>query len=107
MKEGWKTRAIGRHVVDLPGDAKTIETYSYNKLKIALLLEIENHEDFERLVAQREQALRATKHDKQGSMFVDRVRYSTGSVTLISWEGPDEDAYYRFCTYFRVWLQDN
>jgi hypothetical protein len=88
MKQGWTTRAIGRHLVDIPGIAKTIETYSFNKVKIKPLLDIRSQDDYERLLSQKEQSLRVAKHEKFGSMFVERVQHANGSVTLISWNRP-------------------
>ena len=102
MKRGWKTRAIGRHLVDVPESAKTIESYSFNKVSIKPLLDIQSQEDYERLHTQTEQALRAAKHEKFGSMFVERVEHANGSVTLISWNRPTGDILYVFDTYFRA-----
>jgi hypothetical protein len=100
MKEGWKTRAIGRHLVDLPVDARTIESYKYNEVPIEPLLDIRTRERFDEMVAQQEQALRAAGHEKHGSMFIERVPHANGSVTLISWNRPTGDILYRFHTYF-------
>ncbi|WP_420995983.1 T6SS immunity protein Tli4 family protein [Cupriavidus sp. 30B13] len=100
MKEGWKTRAIGRHLVELPADVRTVESYKYNEVRIEPLREIQTRGDFDNLIARREQALRATKHDKHGSMFIERVPHANGSVTLISWNKTTSDILYRFDTYF-------
>jgi len=87
MKESWRTRAIGRHLVDLPGDALTIESYAYNKVPIEPLLAIRTRSDFDNLVAHRE--------------FIEQVPHSNGSVTLVSWVDVGIEYYY-FDTYFRA-----
>ncbi|KWR81290.1 T6SS immunity protein Tli4 family protein [Cupriavidus sp. IDO] len=102
MKEGWKTRAIGRHLVDLPSDAKTIESYSYNEDVIEPLQSINTKSDFDQLVSLREQALRAARHARHGSMFIERVLHANGSVTLISWKRPKSEIFYYFDTYFQA-----
>ncbi|WP_454732680.1 MULTISPECIES: T6SS immunity protein Tli4 family protein [Cupriavidus] len=100
MKEGWKIRAIGRHLINIPGDARLIESYKYNKVKIEPLPDVQTQAGFDELIVQREQTLRAAKHDKHGSMFIERVSHANGSVTLISWEDPDSTILYCFDTYF-------
>lgn len=102
MKEGWRTRAIGRHLVDVPEDARLIEGYKYNDVKIEPLLDTQTTADFDSLVRLREQALRSAKHDIHGSMFIERVPHPNGSVTLVSWEAPESKILYRFETYFRA-----
>ncbi|WER45985.1 T6SS immunity protein Tli4 family protein [Cupriavidus sp. WKF15] len=102
MKEGWRTRAIGRHLIDLPGEAKTIESYAYNKVKIELLPAIRSQDSLDQLVAKEEQALRNAKHQMHGSMFVERVPHANGSVSLLSWNRPTGDILYRLDTYFRA-----
>lgn len=102
MKTGWKTHAIGRHLVDLPGDAKVSEGYTYNEDKIDPLPAIKTQASFDLLVSEREAALRAAKHKTRGSMFVERVPHANGSATLVSWNRPDGEILYRFDTYFRA-----
>ncbi len=102
MKTGWKTHAIGRHLVDLPGDAKVIESYVYNEDKIEPLPNIKTQASFDLLVSEREKELRAAKHKTRGSMFVDRVPHANGSVTLVSWEDAGLEGMFRFDTYFRA-----
>ena len=105
MKQDWKTCAIGRHLVDVPNEATTVESYKYNKVKIESLPEIQTLTSFDDLIARKEKVLRATKHISHGDMFVERVQHANGSVTLISWSDPDLDyEYYRFDTYFRAGL---
>ncbi|MGT0197346.1 T6SS immunity protein Tli4 family protein [Burkholderia pyrrocinia] len=102
MKQGWTTRAIGRHLVDLPSEATTAESYIFNEDRIEPLSEIKTQVNFDYLVAQREKELRATKHVKHGSLFVERAMHSNGSVTLLSWNRSTGDILYRFEAYFRA-----
>ncbi|WP_439686631.1 Tle cognate immunity protein 4 C-terminal domain-containing protein [Cupriavidus oxalaticus] len=102
MKEGWRTRAIGRHLVDVPEDARLIESYKYNRVKIEPLPDVRSREAFDRLIALREQTLRSSKHAKHGSMFIERVPHANGSATLISWDDPELEIFYQFETYFRA-----
>ncbi|PCE33768.1 T6SS immunity protein Tli4 family protein [Burkholderia ubonensis] len=101
MKQDWRTRAIGRHLVDVPTDATIFETYKYNKVGIEPLHEITTQASFDYLISRKENELRYTKHISRGNMFVERVLHANGSVTLISWSDPDLDyEYYKFDTYF-------
>nr|WP_057924116.1 T6SS immunity protein Tli4 family protein [Burkholderia ambifaria] len=103
MKQGWRTRAIGRHLVDLPAEAETAETYKYNGVTIEPLLEVTTQANFEDLISRRENELHYTKHISRGDMFVERVPHANGSVTLISWSNPNSNyEYYKFDTYFRA-----
>lgn len=102
MKDGWRTRAIGRHLVDVPKNATTIESYSFNDVPIRPLRKIETQEIYERLIANKESAMRAAKHAKFGSMLVERVNHSNGAVTLLSWNRPTGDNLYFADTYFRA-----
>ncbi|WP_234824912.1 hypothetical protein [Cupriavidus necator] len=102
MKKGWITRPIGRHLIDLPEGARTIEGYAYNSSKIELMPELQTQASLDQFVARQEQMLRAAKHEVFGSMFIERVQHENGSVTLISWEAPSLDIFYQFDTYFRA-----
>jgi len=102
MKEGWKTRAIGRHLVDLPADARTIEGYKFNDVPIEPLPAIRTRERFDEMVAEQERSLRGARHDTRGSMFIERVAHANGSLTLISWTAPYSESMYRFDTYFQL-----
>lgn len=102
MKPGWKTTAIGRHLVDVPADAIALGSHQYNNVPIKLLGEVKSQSEFNWEVDERERILRATNHEKFGTMFVDRVQHANGSLTLISWDWPKSDDAYRFDTYFRV-----
>lgn len=101
MKPDWITRAIGRHLVDLPANAKLHETYNINEDKVEPL-PIRNRRHFDSLITLREEELKTAQHDKQGPMFLERVVHSNGSVTLISWKSPYSEALIFFDTYFLI-----
>lgn len=101
MKPDWITRAIGRHLVDLPANAKLHETYTYNGDKLEPFA-IRDRRHFDSVISLREKELKAAQHDKQGSMFLQRVVHPNGSVTLISWKSPYSEALIFFDTYFLV-----
>lgn len=102
METGWKTHAIGRHLIDLPDDARVIEGYRINDVKVEPLPNIKAQASFDGLVFEREKELRAAKHSTRGSMFVKRVPHANGSTTLVSWEDASLESMYRFDTYFRA-----
>ena len=100
MKPGWTTRAIGRHLVDLPANVERHETYAYNEVKLDLL-SIKDRVDFNGIAMKRERELKQVLHEIHGSMFIERINYQNGSATLISWEKSySED--FLFDTYFLV-----
>ncbi|MDT6960113.1 T6SS immunity protein Tli4 family protein [Cupriavidus sp. SZY C1] len=107
MKQGWRTRAIGRHLVDIPGNAKTIETYALNKVKIQPLPDIHSKEEYEGFIAQKEISLRAVKHRRFGGLFLERVQHSNGAVTFISWDNSDVDEKYKFLVFDTYFCADN
>ncbi len=100
MKEGWKTHAIGRYLVDVPGDAKLVERWKYNQDPLEPL-PIKSDAHFKQIVAQREAELRAAMHKTEGPMLIERVNHAQGSVTLVSWEAPTSKIFYYFDAYFR------
>lgn len=102
MKTGWKTHAIGRHLVDLPGDAKVVESYRFNDVKVEPLPNVKTQASFDLVVSEREKELRAAKHETKGSMFIERASHANGSVTLIYWSLPSWEKGYTFDTYFRA-----
>lgn len=102
MKRGWRTHAIGRHLVDLPAEAITLEIHSYNGDRIELMPDIKTQASFDLLVNRREQNLRAAKHVLHGSMFVERVPQFNGSVTLVSWVNENSERQYHFDSYFKA-----
>ncbi len=102
MKPDWNTRAIGRHLVDLPAYAKLHETYAFNKVKIEPL-PIRNRRHFDSLVDSREEELKKTPHRKlKQPMFLERVVHRNGSVTLISWSDPRSEVMIFFDTYYLI-----
>ena len=100
MKAGWKTHAIGRHLVDVPGDAKLVERWKYNDDPLEPLL-IKSDAHFKQIVAQREAELRMAQHKTKGAMLIERVEHAQGGVTLISWKRPTGVIFYHFDSFFR------
>lgn len=100
MKEGWKTHAIGRHLVDVPRDAKLIERWKFNDDPLEPL-PIKSDAHFKQIVAQREAELRMAQHKTKGAMLIERVDHAQGGVTLISWRRPTGVILYHFDAYFR------
>ena len=99
MKTDWITRAIGRHLVNLPASAKLHETYTFNKVKVEPL-PIKNIQHFDYIVNMREAELKKAQHDKHGAIFIERIKHANGAATLVSWtDSASEDGYY-FDTYF-------
>ncbi|MFS8976780.1 T6SS immunity protein Tli4 family protein [Cupriavidus necator] len=102
MKEGWKTHAIGRHLVDLPGDARTSESYRINRDEIELL----SASDTSRLavlVGERELLLRQTiRSVRREPMFIERIQHPNDAVTIVTWASEHSDALYHFDTYFKA-----
>jgi len=105
MKQGWKTIAIGRHLVDVPDSAKLIPQWKYNGVPIEFRDDIVMDEDYDDLLDDREQELRAVKHNMYGSLFVQRVPHANQGVTLVSWNRPGGTIMYRYDTYFRIGTQ--
>lgn len=104
MKAGWKTHAIGRHLVDVPGDAKLVESWKYNQVSMEKL-PTRSDAHFKQIIERREAELRETKQKKHGTLFVERVQHSQGSVTLVSWSSPTWDGMYFFDSYFRTGME--
>jgi len=105
MKQGWRTIAIGRHLVDVPETAKLIPQWKYNGVPIEFRDDVVTDEEYDDMVDEREQALRAAKHDQYGRLFVKRVPHASRGVTLISWPEPSDTYVYRYDTYFRIGTQ--
>ncbi|MDR2924798.1 MAG: hypothetical protein LBU76_02415 [Azoarcus sp.] len=109
MKPGWTTRAIGRHLLDLPADAKLYETYTYNKVRVEPL-PARNRRHFGAFVDLREAELKRTpspeeirKHSRFDlPTFLERVSHPNGSVTLVSGYDPVQEHGYLFDTYFLI-----
>ncbi|WP_423192686.1 T6SS immunity protein Tli4 family protein [Cupriavidus sp. H18C2] len=100
--QGWRTLAIGRHLVDVPGNATVIPQWQYNGVAINLADDVRTDAQFDEMVNERERVLRAGKHDKYDSLFVRRVPHANRSVTLVSWPEASDTYVYLFDTYFRV-----
>lgn len=102
MKPDWITRAIGRHLVNLPASAKLYETFTINEVKVEPL-PIKNRQHFEYIVDMREGELKKALHKKRKEpMFIESIKHTSGSVTLVSWSDPVSEAVYLFDTYFLV-----
>jgi len=101
MKTGWKTLAIGRHLVDVPGDAKVIESWTYAENKLERL-PVKNETGFKQLVDTREAFLKTQPQQKHGHRFIERVALAHESVLLISWSQSDSEFTQLCDTYFRA-----
>ncbi|MDT6963454.1 T6SS immunity protein Tli4 family protein [Cupriavidus sp. SZY C1] len=102
MKWDWKTLAIGRHLVDVPGTAKVIPQWRHNEVQIELADEIRTDAEYDKMVDDRERVLRASKHNKHGTLFVQRVQHANRGVTLVSWREPFSKYVYLFDTFYRA-----
>ena len=100
-KPGWKTLAIGRHLIDVPGDAVLIPQWRFDGDSLQLL-PAKTEADFNRLIAKRETELRATKHETRDSMFIERLGNLRGGSMLISWNKPYSVTLNRYEAYFRA-----
>jgi len=103
MKPDWITRAIGRHLVNLPADATLSETYTYNKVKVEPL-PAKNRRHFDSLVDLREEELKRAPPPgkRKETSFLERVNLPNGSVVLISGYDPVAEYGYRFDTFFLI-----
>ncbi len=101
MKPGWKTLAIGRHLIDVPEDATLIPQWRFDSDPLKPM-SIQNEADFKRQIARREAELRAAKHKIKGTMFIDRVDSPRGGVLLISWGNQEFEGMPRYEAYFRA-----
>lgn len=102
MKADWITHAIGRHLVDLPADAKLSEIYKINEVKVELL-RIRHRGDFNLMIGIRENELKRTLHQKfKEPMFLERVDLSNGSAVIISHRSYVSDKGFFFDAYFLI-----
>ncbi|WP_454767034.1 T6SS immunity protein Tli4 family protein [Cupriavidus campinensis] len=102
MDRTFVTRAIGRHLIDIPADAEIIETYKFNQVPIERLADVITQTDFDRLVSKRERELREHQHNTRGSMLIDKVAQANGAITLVSWYKKFSEELHFFDSYFRV-----
>ncbi len=99
-KTDWKTLAIGRHLIDVPGSAKLLQTWRYADIKIERL-NYRGESDLLKLIDARENQIRKLPPQKEhGNRFIERVGLPGQSVTLISWGYEDSDLLLVFDTYF-------
>jgi Tle cognate immunity protein 4 C-terminal domain len=101
---GWKTYAIGRHLVDVPSDATLLDRWKFNGEPLEHLGALTDAR-YEQLVQEREQVLRNSVHKTKGNMFIERVSYAGGSLDLISWRNPNSENNYWFDSYYRAGAQ--
>lgn len=100
-KPGWRTLAIGRHLVDVPVDAALVAQWRFNN-KPFKSLAIQNEADFKRQIAKRESDLRSAKHRSKGAMFIERVDSLHGGVMLIAWEDSESEILNSYDAFFRA-----
>jgi len=101
MKGGWKTHAIGRHLVDVPARAKLVESWKYGKDRLNLLASFDDAQ-FTQIISRQEAEPRKKLQKSGKATFVKRVLLANHSVTLISWAQLYDEAGYEFDTYFRA-----
>jgi hypothetical protein len=101
MNSDWKTHAIGRHLVDVPVNAKLVEGWEYDEDTLERLTPGDDAQ-YAKLVDQREAELKTRVQKSGKSSFVKRVSLSNGSVALFSWSEPYDETIYATDTYFRV-----
>lgn len=101
-KPGWKTLAIGRHLIDVPGDAVLIPQWRFDGDSLQSL-PAKTEADFNRLIAKREAELRAAMHLKtKGSMFLERLNRGPTAVLLTSFAADYSEYMHRYEAYFRA-----
>lgn len=102
LKSDWKTVAIGRHLVDVPIDAKLHQIWRYNEDRLERL-QVRNDAEFQRIVDLRETVLKKLPpQSKHGSRFVERVNLAQGSVLLVSWANTNNDLFLLFDAFFKA-----
>ena len=100
-KPGWRTLAIGRHLIDVPVDAALIQQWKFGSDELTYL-PIRDDAHLKKIVEQREAELRAAKHETRGSMFIDRWVHAPNGVTLLSYNREYSEILHRFESYFRA-----
>ncbi|SAL70835.1 hypothetical protein AWB71_04316 [Caballeronia peredens] len=101
MKEGWKTHAIGRHIINVPSNAKLVESWKYDRDGLKLF-DLGGEAQFAQLVAQQEIRLKAQVQKSGKPSFVGPVSLPNGSKALVSWDQPYDEGGYTYDTYFRA-----
>lgn len=79
MSTQWKTHAIGRHLVDVPVNAKLKESWTYDRDKYSVV-PFASPLAYKRAMDAREKELLAEKHKVQSSMLVERVNLPNGTT---------------------------
>jgi hypothetical protein len=101
MNPEWRTHSIGRHLVDVPANARLIESWRYDEDVLDVLVSKDDAQ-FAHLVSLQESRLGAQTQRSGRSSFVDRVALPNGSAALLSWTMREADTSYLIDTYFRV-----
>ncbi|ASL76625.1 T6SS immunity protein Tli4 family protein (plasmid) [Ralstonia pseudosolanacearum] len=86
-KTGWRTYCFGRYLVELPPEAKVRSAYKMWGIEIESV-PAETPATLKARIDKREGELKASRHESGESMFVRRVDYGNGSVSLLSWNSP-------------------
>lgn len=99
-KVGWKTHCFGRHLVDLPPDAKISNKYALWNSEIVWLKHY-SADTTRAEVDRRESELMAQKHESEGTLLYSRITHTDGSISLVSWDNPRTKRFLTMTTFFR------
>lgn len=99
LKSDWETIAIGRHLVDVPGDAKLHQSWRYNDIKLERIL-IRSNAEIQKIVSDREAYLRGQPQRKHGQLFIERISLANDSIALLSWSESNSEFTHLCDTYF-------
>ena len=96
----WTTHCFGRHLVDLPPNAR-IDQPIFKMFKEQIkLTKIRSAAELEDVVAAREAELKSQKHDTAGSMFIGRELGEKRAITLKLWSTSNSKDIVRIETFF-------
>lgn len=99
-KTDWVTHCFGRHLVDVPPNAR-IDQPIFEMFKEQInLMKIRSAAELESVVAAREAELKTQEHDTARSMFIDRTNEPNGSISIRSWRDKDDESAIKFEAYF-------
>ena len=82
MNMQWKTHAIGRHLVDVPVNAKLKETWTYDRDKYSVA-SFASPLAYKKAMDVRERDLRDKQHQMGEGMLVERINISSGSSIFL------------------------
>ncbi|WBG62301.1 MULTISPECIES: T6SS immunity protein Tli4 family protein [Pseudomonas] len=83
-KAGWTTYCLGRFLIDLPPQAQLKADYDIWGDSIKRVPE--TPDSLATKISQREHQLKALRHNVYGNVFIQRINYTSGAVTLLSWD---------------------